>query len=110
MYYSHFANLDLTLKPLKTLNDKNGWLRGEVKVLKLAIETQRWDLAAHVLIFATLQVKDGPNRVSDSARRRGRNDRDNGWGKKRRASIYGALFASELSYRPVSSNSWEMAE
>jgi hypothetical protein len=44
------------------------------------------------------------------AKRRGRNDRDNGWGKKRRASIYGALFASELSYRPVSSNSWEMAE
>lgn len=41
-----------------------------MKVLKLAIETQRWDLAAHVLIFATLQVKDGPNRVSDSARRR----------------------------------------
>jgi hypothetical protein len=70
LYYSGFANLDLTLKPLKTLNDKNGWLRGEVKVLKLAIETQRWDLAAHVLIFATLQVKDGPNRVSDSARRR----------------------------------------
>jgi len=44
------------------------------------------------------------------AKRRGRNDRDNGWGKKRRASIYGALFASELSYRPVSSNIWEMVE
>ena len=41
-----------------------------MKILKLAIETQRWDLAAHVLIFATPQVKDGPNGESDSARRR----------------------------------------
>ncbi|MBA7662514.1 hypothetical protein ES703_70543 [subsurface metagenome] len=32
-----------------------------MKVLKVAMESQRYDLAAHVIIFATLRVKEnGP--------------------------------------------------
>lgn len=41
-----------------------------MKVLKLAIETQRWDLAAHALIFATLHVKkNGENNAKKEKRR-----------------------------------------
>ena len=38
-----------------------------MKVLTLAMETQRYDLAAHVIVFATLHVKaNGPKNEKES--------------------------------------------
>lgn len=41
-----------------------------MKVLKLAVETQRWDLAAHVVIFAALRVKENGENDAKKEKRR----------------------------------------